>query len=168
MSNALRAHTALRNRVITHGAICGWLGATSIALWFLVVDTLAGQPLNTPLVLGGAAFGMGPTWETLMLYTLLHLGVFTLIGIAAAALIAVAAKMPSALFAVVLLFAFLEVAIHVFVGAVAVPLLGSLAWLNIAAGNFIAAFVAGTYLWRRYPAIGRSLARRPLGVPAEL
>src|SRR6266705_427846 len=44
---AERPHNFLREGVIT-----GCIGATAIALWFLIVDTIAGHPFYTPIFLG--------------------------------------------------------------------------------------------------------------------
>ena len=44
---AERPHNFLREGVIT-----GFIGATAIAVWFLVVDTIAARPFYTPIFLG--------------------------------------------------------------------------------------------------------------------
>jgi len=148
--------------------VCGAIGAGTIAVWFFLVDAMAGQPLATLMSLGGALLGDTlPAWQVLLGYSALHLGMFIVIGTVAATLVASTERAPSMLFAMVPLFVMLEVVIHVFTGLVAAPLLGSLAWLNIVVGNFIAAFVAGSYLWQRYPHIRSTLARQPLGVPTD-
>jgi hypothetical protein len=161
-------HAAGPVAAVLHGSISGVIGAMTITVWFFIIDALAGQPLATPLALGrGLLGGDLPAWQVLLGYTAIHIGTFVVLGIAAGTVLTIFSRAPSLLFAGVLLFVFLEVAIHLFTAIVAVPLLGSLAWINIAAGNFVAAMVAGGYLWRRFPAIGRTLAHQPLGVPAE-
>ena len=49
-------HAAEVMRLYQEGIIAGTLGAATIALWFLVLDILAGHPLYTPNVLGIALF----------------------------------------------------------------------------------------------------------------
>src|SRR2546428_13489743 len=49
----------------------------------------------------------------------------------------------------------------------AMPLLGALAWWNVAIGNAIAALGMGYYLWREHPKIGEELKRHPLGETQE-
>ena len=49
-------HAAEVVRLYQEGIIAGTLGAATIALWFLVLDILAGRPLYTPNVLGTALF----------------------------------------------------------------------------------------------------------------
>ncbi len=44
---AERPHNFLREGVIT-----GFIGATAIAAWFLIVDTIGGRPFYTPIFLG--------------------------------------------------------------------------------------------------------------------
>src|SRR6185295_18953790 len=44
---AERPHNFLREGLIT-----GFIGATAIAIWFLIVDTIAGHPFYTPNFLG--------------------------------------------------------------------------------------------------------------------
>jgi len=70
------------------GAVGGLLAGTLIALWFLVVDGLNGEPLATPILLARALFDPGIAHATvgvLVGYTLLHLGTFAALGIATAA-----------------------------------------------------------------------------------
>src|SRR6266540_4358071 len=44
------------NRILREGFIAGCIGAATVAAWFLVVDTINGQPLFTPAMLGSAVF----------------------------------------------------------------------------------------------------------------
>src|SRR5476651_2172556 len=44
---AERPHNFLRE-----GEITGFIGATAIAIWFLVVDTIGARPFYTPIFLG--------------------------------------------------------------------------------------------------------------------
>ena len=45
--------------VYGEGIVAGLLGAATVALWFLVIDTINGHPLYTPTVLGTAVFRGG-------------------------------------------------------------------------------------------------------------
>ena len=51
--------TAVPMTVYLEGIRAGLVGASIIALWFLIVDTIAGRPLYTPTVLGAALFHGG-------------------------------------------------------------------------------------------------------------
>ena len=52
------------------------------------------------------------------------------------------------------------------VALIVTPLLGELAWINVAVGNLIAAVGMGWYLWHSHPAIGEHLAA-PLPASGE-
>src|SRR5262245_22335347 len=89
----------------TEGLLAGLGGAATIALWFLILDTVRGRPFYTPTVLGTALFHGGsglenpdalPTsFETVMSFTWVHILVFLVIGVAASRLIALAERNPS-------------------------------------------------------------------------
>ncbi len=68
--------------VLVHGVVGGILAGAIVALWFLVVDLVAGDPLHTPIALGGALFGgVGAgTALSVALYSVLHLGTFAIVG----------------------------------------------------------------------------------------
>ena len=40
------------------GTIAGIIGASSVALWFLMVDSIAGRPFFTPAILGASLFDL--------------------------------------------------------------------------------------------------------------
>ena len=71
------------------GIIAGLVGGTVLAIWFLVIDGLAGRPFHTPAflarVLLGADLGQ-PTAARIVLYTAVHYAAFLPVGIAAASL----------------------------------------------------------------------------------
>ena len=157
-------------RLFREGFVAGLIGAGCVALWFLIVDTVSGQPFYTPAMLGLAVFwGLrDPTAVTIAFpavigYTLLHVLAFALVGVVAAALAALVDRSPPTLFLVFVLFAAFEVGFYVVVALVAQPLLGGLAWTNVAIGNLVAAIAMGTYLYRAHPHIREALALHPLG-----
>ncbi len=47
------------SRVYLEGIIAGVIGAATIAIWFLILDTIDSRPLYTPSVLGTVLFGGG-------------------------------------------------------------------------------------------------------------
>src|SRR3989442_9743402 len=47
------------NERIARGAVGGLLAGLTVALWFLVVDSLAGRPFHTPAVLAGGLARQG-------------------------------------------------------------------------------------------------------------
>src|SRR2546430_15595861 len=78
------------HHLIADGVVGGVLAGLVVALWFLVVDSLAGRPFHTPAVLASALTGYaaaGPTSRMVAAYTGGHFAVFAWLGIAAAAAI---------------------------------------------------------------------------------
>ena len=73
---------ATRHNLVREGLIAGILGATSVALWFLVLDVAAGRAFHTPAVLGTALLGVfGPAGSEgdvvrVIAYTIFHYGAF--------------------------------------------------------------------------------------------
>lgn len=141
------------------GLVAGFLGATSVALWFLIVDSVAGRPLHTPALLGLGLFSIfGPAsgdsvMATVLGYTIFHYAAFTLAGIIAVMVVHRAEQEPSVLVVFMLLFIIFELGFYGIAAILAETQLGRLAWYQVAAGNVVAALVMGVYLWRRHPAL---------------
>ena len=158
------AHSTIRE-----GVIAGALGALAVALWFLLVDGIAGRALHTPALLGAMVMrtpdpitaSEGP--NRLMfaaLYTPIHFGLFALFGVVVVFLMHRAKKQPSLLMLALMLFAIFEGG---FTGLVAIlehTALGELAWYQVAIGNLIAVIVMGWYVWRRHPDVPAIWSRR--------
>lgn len=145
------------NRVYIEGIIAGIVGATVLAAWFFILDTLYGRPLYTPSVLGSALFRsnhvpsefhhLAVPIEMTIMYTWVHVMVFGVVGVIASRLLVYAKENPNFGFAILLLFVFLEFG---FVGAAflfAEPLLGLIAWHTVLLGNFFAALGMAVCLW---------------------
>ena len=161
-------------RILREGFLAGCIGAAAVALWFLIVDTINGRPFFTPAMLGSAVFwGVhDPSqvvieYSRIIGYTMIHVSAFVVVGVIAAALAAEVEVAPPTLFLVVVFTAFFEVGFYILVALLAQPLLGALAWWNVAIGNAIAALGMGYYLWREHPKIGEELKRHPLGETAD-
>ena len=162
------------NRILREGFIAGCIGAAAVAIWFLIVDTVNGRPFFTPAMLGSAVFWSvhDPAqvviqYSNIIGYTMIHVSAFVVVGCIAAALAAEVEEAPSTLFLVIVGFCFFEFGFYVLVAILAQPLLGALAWWNVAIGNAIAAFGMGYYLWREHPKIGEELRKHPLGETQE-
>jgi hypothetical protein len=147
--------------VYVEGLTVGLLGAATIALWFLALDTLAGRPLYTPTVLGTALFHGGRgldspgtlpiSFETVVSFTWVHVLAFLLIGMGAAKLIDLAERNPSFGFGLVLMFVVFQYGFLQVSMILAEPVLHALAWPQVMAGNLMAALVMSVTLWRRHP-----------------
>jgi hypothetical protein len=158
------AHSTIRE-----GVIAGGLGALAVALWFLLVDGIAGRALHTPALLGAMvlrtpdpmAADEGPKRLILAaLYTPIHFILYVLFGVLVVFLMHRAKKQPSLLMLALILFAVFEGG---FTGGVAMleqTALGDLAWYQVAIGNLIAVIVMGWYVWRRHPDVPAIWSRR--------
>ena len=156
---------APRHNAAREGLIAGVLGATSVALWFLILDVLAGRPFHTPAILGTALLGvLGPagsegTTTRVIVYTIFHYGVFILAGIVLTAVVHRAAVESSVLAGFLILFVAFEIGFYGFTALLSQQeLLGDLAWYQIGIGNLLAAGAMGTYLWRTHPDLGSEFA----------
>jgi hypothetical protein len=161
-------------RVLREGFVAGCIGAAAVAAWFLLVDSINGRPFFTPAMLGSAVFwGVhDPSqvvieYSRIIGYTMIHVSAFIIVGTVAALLAAEVEVAPPVLYVAVVLFAIFEFGFYVTVAILAQPLLGALAWWNVAIGNVIAAYGMGYYLWREHPKIAETLKLHPLGETEE-
>jgi len=148
----------------TEGITAGLLGASGVALWFFAVDSMAGRPLYTPGLLGGAllnVLGRGVNHSTVYnasVYTVLHFGAFLVIGVVSSRIVEISTRIPQVLAGLLLFFVVFEVG---FYGVAALmsqyELVGSLAWYQIGAANLFSSALMGGYLWRRHPELGRAM-----------
>lgn len=155
----------MRHSVLREGFIAGFIGATAVAIWFLVVDMIAGRPFATPAFLGRALTsvlgpipeGEGPVLH-IVLYTLFHYAAFTAVGIVAVIAVHWAETEPTVLAGFLILFVAMELAFYGLVALLSDPqVYGALAWYQVGAANLISAFLMGVYLWRTHPALRKEL-----------
>ena len=156
------AAPAVRGRVLPHeeGLITGILGAATVALWFLLLDTINGRPLYTPTVLGTVLFRHGDaaaldtvavSLEMAALYTVVHVLMFSAIGNLASELLAIAERHPEVGFGILLLFVIFEFAVTVSPILFAGPLVRALTWPALLVANLLATAAMAGYLWHRHP-----------------
>src|ERR1700682_3500000 len=75
------------HELVARGLIGGILAGSVVALWFLLVDALAGHPFHTPGALARTLSHHGaavPMARLVAAYTVVHFGVFAALGIVAA------------------------------------------------------------------------------------
>jgi hypothetical protein len=158
----LRAHSALPRGligswagVLREGIVAGLIGAAVVAVWFLALDLIRGEPLRTPAVLASGFFRLSGG-EGILLYTAAHGLAFIVFGIVGAVLIAGAESQPLFAFAVVILFTAFEI---FFFGATLIAakwVLDEVAGWAIFVGNILAAAAMLAYYLKGH----RRLARR--------
>lgn len=149
------------SRLYREGMIAGVLGAAAVALWFLLLDALAGQPLWTPTVLGTALFRRGAgleaaatlpvSLEMVAMFTWVHGLVFAALGGIAARMLGYVERHPGAGFGVLLLFVVFQFAFIVAATVVAAPVLRALSAWSILVANLLAAGAMTAYLRQRHP-----------------
>ncbi|HEX9455333.1 MAG TPA: hypothetical protein VGA27_13255 [Candidatus Binatia bacterium] len=151
----------------TQGIVAGLIGATTIALWFFLIDLINGRPFYTPNVLGTALFHRGAaldqaiinqsiSFETVLFYTWIHGMVFCLIGGLAAKLLDLAERNFELGFGVVLFLVIFEFGFVAAAFVFAEPILHLLAWPLVLAGNLLAAVSMTIYFWRHHASLSIS------------
>jgi len=151
------------------GVVAGVLGAATVALWFLIMDLIAGRPLYTPAALGSALFlraeraaDVDMSAGIILGYTIFHIAAFIALGVLAAALVRRAEREPSLLLGGVLLFVTMEAFVIGVIAILAAWLLDRISWWAIALANLFAVIVMGWYFWRASPALREGLRSESL------
>lgn len=154
-------HTAEISRLYLEGIVAGLIGAATIAIWFLILDTINGRPLYTPTVLGTALFRRGEglaspeslpiSFEMTLMYTWVHGLIFCVIGGIASRLLALAEKNLNLGFGILLFFVVFEFGFVVAAFVFAEAILRALTWPAVLIGNLLAAAAMAGYFWRCHP-----------------
>jgi hypothetical protein len=160
----LRVHRALPatlvgswGGVLREGIVAGLIGAAVVAVWFLAIDSIQGEPLRTPRLLGAGLLRQTGTAAAVLSYTVVHGVAFVGVGLIGAALIAGAERQPMFVFALVIFFTAFEV---FFFGAVVIAakwILDELAGWTVLLGNLLAAAAMLTYFVTGHRALARRL-----------
>ena len=155
--------TADSARLYQEGLVAGLIGAATVALWFLILDTVNGRPLSTPTLLGTALFRHGTavaapetlpvSLEMVAMFTWVHALVFVGLGGLASRLLGLADRNPNFGFGVLLLFAVFQFGFIIAAMLFAAPVLHALTWPAILAANVLATATMGGYFWLRHPAL---------------
>jgi hypothetical protein len=150
-----------RERLYLDGIVAGVIGAATVAIWFLLLDTIRGRPFQTPSMLGMALFRPGQlpaapwgapiSFEMVLVYTWVHGLVFCVIGATASWLLAQAETNPNLGFGVLLLFVVFEFGFVAVATLFAEPVLQALSWPSVLVGNLLAAGAMAAYLRLRHP-----------------
>lgn len=152
-----------QHNFIREGVFAGFIGATVIAIWFLIVDAVAGHPFYTPQVLGqGLANVLGKTMmdsavTQVIGYTVFHYAVFFLVGIVLTVVIHQAARTPAILAGLLIVVVAFELGFYMLTALFAEGPLGTLAWYQIFIANVLASVAMFWYLWKTHPLVGGHL-----------
>jgi hypothetical protein len=153
------------HNILREGLVAGTIGATVVAVWFLVLDMIQGRPFHTPAVLGAALFSLlGPALtetDTARIagYTVFHYVIFGLLGTLLVYIVHRSHREPNILAGLLVVFVSFEVGFYGFAALLSEPgLFGELGWYQIMLGNLLASLAMGTYLWRMHPVLGTDFA----------
>ncbi len=136
-------------KLLVPGVVSGLIGATMVAIWFLLVDIAAGAPFRTPAMIGGALLGLeglDTSPGLIALFTVIHFLVFALVGWAAAWALSKLERSPDLLMGIVLGFILFN---GVFFGSAAVTgidVVAQLGWIEVLVGNLLAGIVMVSFL----------------------
>jgi hypothetical protein len=142
--------------VLREGVVAGLVGAAVVALWFLALDSVRGDPLRTPELLGSALLRQAPGIPAVLHYTVVHGIAFIAFGVVGAVLLAAAERQPVFIFPLVILFTAFEVAFFGAVIILAKWILDEVAGWQIFTGNLLAASAMLAYFFKGH----RQLAHR--------
>lgn len=152
------------NPVVRQGIVAGLIGAVVVAVWFLVVDSIAGRPMFTPAALGSAIFhgaagppGVDVSANTVVGYTFIHVAAFLLAGVLVSALVTQAERAPYLIFGMILLLVIFETFFIAMVAMLGTWLMEALAWWSVLVGNLLAAASMGGYMLKVHPKLRAEL-----------
>jgi len=151
---AERYHDRL-SKDLRHGAVAGLLGGGSIMVLFLGYDALFFRPLATPDILSEALVGQEALAldfavqlraVRVVMFTVLHLAVFTGLGIMLTNLLRITGARESLLLGGVYGLIICTILFRVVLHLSGTELLAEPQWLVVMLGNFIAGVVMVSYL----------------------
>lgn len=156
--------------VPAEGTDVGIIGGLAVALWFLVLDTLAGKPLRTPSLLGQVVLmgNQAPDTDSVifgavLIYTAFHFIVFALLGMGLVAVVHWGIENPVVRYALLPIFLAFEVLFYGLLEVLSERTGELFPFWAVVSANTLAAVSMGLYLWVRHPAFQRSIQDTPLG-----
>ncbi len=150
---------------VREGILAGAVGATAIAIWFFIIDTVAGKPLYTPKLLGHAVISVlgkampDSTLTQVLGYTVFHYVAFAIIGIILVAIVHQSERTPAILAGLLILFVALQLGMYVLSALLKESPLGGMAWSQLFIANLLASAAMGWFIWKRHPKLGRNLTK---------
>lgn len=155
---------------VSEGIDVGLIGGIAVALWFLLLDALAGHPFQTPSLLGQVVIFGDRTpdpshiwFGAIVLYTAFHFIVFALLGMGVVALVHWGIANPVVRYALLPAFLVFEVMFYGLLGVLSEGTNALFPFWAVVSANTLAAVCMAAYLWRRHPAFRQSIHDTPLG-----
>jgi hypothetical protein len=147
-----------RYPILFEGLATGLVGAATVAIWFLIVDLLAGSPLHTPAALGSAvllnaanATEIELNLGVMLAYSILHLSVFVAVGIAFSWLVQRLQGAPAFGARALAILLALE---GLFIGSVGMAsgwIVQEIGWVTILGANGLAVTGMSLWIWQHHP-----------------
>jgi hypothetical protein len=162
MTNSSAEGAASRRIGLTaEGVTAGIIGGATIAVWFLILDSVHGHPLYTPTLLGTAILRPGTpisppealpvSASVVLLFTVLHGVIFVGIGEIAALLVRLAEKNANYTFGVILFLVIFLSGFFFITMVFAAHVLDTLSWQAVFVGNLLAVCAMSLFFKRRHP-----------------
>jgi hypothetical protein len=156
--------------VVGEGTDVGIIGGLAVAVWFLLLDTIAGHPFLTPSLLGQVVLFGNDNPDThhiafgaILLYTAVHFIVFALLGIGLVALTHWGIGNSVVRYAVIPVFLVFEVLFYGLLMVFSDVTKQLFPFWAVVSANTLAAICMGFFLWQRHPDLKRSIRETPLG-----
>jgi hypothetical protein len=156
--------------VLAEGTDVGIIGGLAVAIWFLILDSIAGHPFQTPSLLGQVVlFGNSRPDTTqlvfgaILVYTAFHFAVFALLGMGLVILVHWAERDHVVRFALLPVFLVFEVMFYGLLEILSERTHELFPFWAVITANTLAALSMAIYLWIRHPDLRRSLRETPLG-----
>lgn len=142
---------SVHDNVWKKGVVGGVLAATVIVLFFLILDAVRGQTLQTPAFLAGVLLGREEVRESvgiITLYTALHYAVFAAVGVVVTWTLRVCHAPASILLGLVVGFFLFDVVFYAGVAFTGVDVVDTIGWPSFLASNLLGGIALMWYLAR--------------------
>jgi hypothetical protein len=156
--------------IVAEGTDVGILGGLAVAVWFLILDTIAGHPFQTPSLLGQVVLFGDSTPDTshlvfgaILLYTAFHFVVFAFLGMGLVTLIHWGVRDPVVRYALLPVFLVFEVLFYGLLDVFSERTNELFPFWAVVVANTVAAVCMALYLWNRHPDFRAACRETPLG-----
>jgi len=156
--------------VMAAGTDVGILGGLAVAPWFLLLDTLAGHPFQTPSLLGQVVLFGDSTPATshlvfgaILVYTAFHFAVFALLGMGLVVLVHWGVRDSVVRYALLPVFLVFEVLFYGLLEVLSERTHELFPFWAVVVANTLAAACMALYLWNRHPEFRAACREIPLG-----
>ena len=143
--------------ILADGLLAGLVGASIVAVWFLILDAIHGTPFYTPSLLGGVVFLGTPLDQIaadpilVFAYTGMHGLLFLIAGVTLAWMVLQFEKNPQVGMVLLLLFVLFESIVFGLEVTVVPQLVGALGTWAVMIANLLSAVAMFWFLLRRRP-----------------